>query len=58
MTFDRATALGDPVGGKFLRTWATNDYTGSTTVNGKSGATPFFNSALPMRCRLGTTLTL
>ena len=64
LTFDRAT-LGDPVGGKFLISGATNDYAGSTTVNGRSAGVLFGFSgnailqlgaanALPT----GTTLTL
>lgn len=35
LILDRATSLGDPVGGKFLISGSTNDYAGGTTVNGR-----------------------
>lgn len=58
LTFDRATALGDPVGGKFLISGATNDYTGSTTVNGKSGGNAILQLGAANALPTGTTLTL
>ncbi len=67
LILDRATSIvgGDPVGGKFLISGTTNDFSGGTTVNGRAagdlygypGQSQLFlgaNNALPS----GSTLTL
>ncbi|MEO8616837.1 MAG: autotransporter-associated beta strand repeat-containing protein [Luteolibacter sp.] len=53
LTFDRATTLGggDPFGGKYLLSNATNDYAGNTVVNGR----PVFGNAI---LQLGATNAL